>query len=101
MGEAIMIHDIQRAAETLFGVSVLEQKSPRRIRHVTDVRQAAMAAAYMMTDKSLPQIGRAFGGRDHTTVLHAVNVARDRPHLAEMVAAMRAMLSEREKLEMR
>jgi len=55
------------------GLSVADIKGPRRTRVVAFARHAAMARVYMeRPDLSLPQIGRLFGGRDHTTVLHAV-----------------------------
>ena len=47
--------------------------SPRRARAVARPRQIAMYLSKQLTSKSLPEIGRTFGGRDHTTVMHAVN----------------------------
>ena len=55
-----------------FGVSVLDIKSRRRTRNIVLPRQVAMYMAKMMTGRSLPQVGNMLGGRDHTTVLHAV-----------------------------
>ncbi len=55
-----------------YGVSVLDIKSARRTRQVVKPRQVAMYLAKTMTLYSLPSIGRLFGGRDHTTCLHAV-----------------------------
>jgi chromosomal replication initiator protein len=46
--------------------------SPRRARAVARPRQVAMYLAKQLTSRSLPEIGRKFGGRDHTTVMHAV-----------------------------
>ena len=47
--------------------------SPRRARAVARPRQIAMYLSKQLTSKSLPEIGRTFGGRDHTTVMHAVS----------------------------
>ena len=47
-------------------------KSKRRTRNITFPRQVAMYLVRQLTDRSLPEIGEAFGGRDHTTVIHAV-----------------------------
>ncbi|MEL6102718.1 MAG: helix-turn-helix domain-containing protein, partial [Pseudomonadota bacterium] len=49
-----------------------DMKSARRARAVARPRQSAMYLAKMLTSKSLPEIGRQFGGRDHTTVMHGV-----------------------------
>ena len=65
------IADIQTAACAHFGISLEELISPARSAHVTWPRQVAMYLARELTGESLPSIGRRFGGRDHTTVLHA------------------------------
>jgi chromosomal replication initiator protein len=62
---------IDEAAD-VFGVDIGELCSPNRSRQVVGARQAAMYVCRSLTEESLPSIGRAFGGRDHTTVLHAV-----------------------------
>ena len=51
--------------------------SPRRARAVARPRQVAMYLAKQLTSRSLPEIGRKFGGRDHTTVMHAVRKIED------------------------
>ena len=68
----LTIEDIQRQVATHFQVRVADMHSPRRSRSVARPRQVAMYLAKVLTTHSLPEIGRAFGGRDHTTVLHAV-----------------------------
>ncbi len=68
----LTIEDIQRQVATHFQVRVADMHSPRRSRSVARPRQVAMYLAKALTTHSLPEIGRAFGGRDHTTVLHAV-----------------------------
>lgn len=55
-----------------YGVSICDLLSVRRTARVVKPRQIAMYVCKTVTTKSLPEIGRAFGGRDHTTVLHAV-----------------------------
>ena len=68
----IRIEDIQRAVSRHYNVSRTELLSNRRTRAIVKPRQIAMYLAKMLTLRSLPEIGRRFGGRDHTTVLHAV-----------------------------
>ena len=68
----IRIEDIQRAVSRHYNVSRTELLSNRRTRAIVRPRQIAMYLAKMLTLRSLPEIGRRFGGRDHTTVLHAV-----------------------------
>ncbi len=68
----IRIEDIQRVVAQHFNVPRNEMLSNRRTRTVVRPRQIAMYLSKIMTPRSLPEIGRRFGGRDHTTVLHAV-----------------------------
>jgi chromosomal replication initiator protein len=68
----VRIEDIQRVVARHYNVSKTELLSNRRTRTIVKPRQVAMFLAKMMTLRSLPEIGRRFGGRDHTTVLHAV-----------------------------
>jgi len=68
----ITIDDIQKAASEHFGLKQVDLISERRNRSIARPRQAAMWLAKQLTTRSLPDIGRRFGGRDHTTVLHAV-----------------------------
>lgn len=68
----IKIEDILRIVSRHFGVSKAELLSQRRHRSVVWPRQIGMYLAKQMTSRSLPEIGRRFGGRDHTTVLHAI-----------------------------
>lgn len=63
---------IQKAAAKQFGITMDEMLSKRRARAIARPRQAAMYLAKTLTTRSLPDIGRRFGGRDHTTVIHAV-----------------------------
>jgi chromosomal replication initiator protein len=68
----ITVDDIQKATAEHFGLRQADLISERRTRSVARPRQAAMWLAKQLTVRSLPDIGRRFGGRDHTTVLHAV-----------------------------
>ena len=68
----ISIENIQKTVAEFYGIRVSELKSKRRSRQVARPRQIAMALAKELTSLSLPDIGEAFGGRDHTTVIHAV-----------------------------
>lgn len=67
----ISIENIQRTVAEYYKIKVADLLSKRRSRSVARPRQVAMALAKELTNHSLPEIGNAFGGRDHTTVLHA------------------------------
>ena len=62
---------IMSETATYFGLSVDDLRSSSRARHLTNARQIAIYISRELTDLSLPKIGEAFGGRDHTTVMHA------------------------------
>jgi chromosomal replication initiator protein len=68
----ITIDEIQKKVAEHFNVRVADMHSARRARQVARPRQVAMYLAKQLTPRSLPEIGRKFGGRDHTTVIHAV-----------------------------
>ena len=67
----ISLDNIQRMVADYFKIKISDLLSKRRNRSVARPRQVAMALCKELTDHSLPEIGEAFGGRDHTTVLHA------------------------------
>jgi len=67
----ISISNIQRTTAEYYNIKMADLLSKRRTRSVARPRQVAMALAKELTSHSLPEIGDAFGGRDHTTVLHA------------------------------
>ncbi|MBX3578250.1 MAG: chromosomal replication initiator protein DnaA [Rhizobiaceae bacterium] len=73
----VRIEDIQRVVARHYNVSKTELLSNRRTRTIVKPRQVAMYLSKVMTPRSLPEIGRRFGGRDHTTVLHAVRKIED------------------------
>jgi len=68
----VSIEEIQRRVAEHFNIKLADMQSPRRARTVARPRQIAMYLAKQLTTRSLPEIGRKFGGRDHTTVMHAV-----------------------------
>jgi chromosomal replication initiator protein len=67
----ISIENIQKTVADFYKIKVAEMYSKKRTRNLARPRQMAMFLAKELTDLSLPEIGQAFGGRDHTTVLHA------------------------------
>jgi len=72
----VTIPSIQRAVAEFFGIRVEEMKAKRRTKGVAFPRQVAMYLSRELTDASLPRIGEEFGGRDHTTVMHACDRVR-------------------------
>jgi chromosomal replication initiator protein len=69
--QAVTVPNIQKIVGEYFGVRLQDLLSKRRVRSLARPRQIAMALSKELTEHSLPEIGDAFGGRDHTTVLHA------------------------------
>ena len=67
----ITVDNIQKTVAEYYNIRVSDLHSKRRTRSITRPRQIAMAIAKALTNKSLPEIGELFGGRDHTTVIHA------------------------------
>jgi chromosomal replication initiator protein len=93
------IEQIQDAAADLFDISRAQLLARDRTTHVAFARQIAMYVVRELTDETLPAIGRGFGGRNHTTVLHAhrrvaADMGRD-PRTFEAVGALRARIGER------
>ena len=92
----VKIEDIQKLVATHYNVSRADILSSRRTANVVRPRQVAMYLSKVLTLRSLPEIGRRFGGRDHTTVLHAVRkieglTGNDRT-LSEEVELLKRML---------
>jgi chromosomal replication initiator protein len=80
----ISVENIQKTVADFFNIKVADMYSKRRPANIARPRQIAMYLAKELTQKSLPEIGELFGGRDHTTVLHAVRkIALDRTKNAE------------------
>jgi chromosomal replication initiator protein len=94
----VKIEDIQRVVARQYNVSRADLLSSRRTANVVRPRQIAMYLAKTLTLRSLPEIGRRFGGRDHTTVLHAVrkieNLVDNDNVLAEEIELLKRLLQE-------
>jgi chromosomal replication initiator protein len=94
----VKIEDIQRVVARQYNVSRADLLSSRRTANVVRPRQIAMYLAKALTLRSLPEIGRRFGGRDHTTVLHAVRkietLASNDSALAEEIELLKRLLQE-------
>jgi chromosomal replication initiator protein len=81
----ISVENIQKTVADFFNIKVADMYSKRRPANIARPRQIAMYLAKELTQKSLPEIGELFGGRDHTTVLHAVRkIAGDRAKSPEL-----------------
>ena len=93
----ISVDVIQKRVAVNYGVRVSEMFSARRARNIARPRQVAMYLAKSLTSLSYPEIGRQFGGRDHTTVMHAVktieNLMKSDAQLAEDVELIKSILS--------
>ncbi len=94
----VKIEDIQKLVAAHYNVSRADILSSRRTASVVKPRQIAMYLSKVMTLRSLPEIGRRFGGRDHTTVLHAVRkiegLSRSEAALSEELELLKRMLQE-------
>ena len=89
----VTIDEIQRAVSSHFEVKQLDMVSARRERAIARPRQVAMYIAKQLTTRSLPEIGRKFGNRDHTTVIHAVRRIEElRQKDQEIDGAVRALI---------
>ncbi|MBS41525.1 MAG: chromosomal replication initiator protein DnaA [Rhodospirillales bacterium] len=92
----VTIEEIQKRVSEHFNIRVADMHSARRARAVARPRQVAMYLSKQLTSRSLPEIGRKFGGRDHTTVMHAVKKVEELRHIdsafCEDVDLLRRML---------
>jgi chromosomal replication initiator protein len=92
----ITIDEIQKRVAQHYNIRLADMSSPRRARNIARPRQVAMYLAKLLTSRSLPEIGRKFGGRDHTTVIHAVRRIEELQQvdsaLAEDINLLRRML---------
>lgn len=92
----VRIEDIQKVVARHYNVSKNDLLSNRRTRVIVHPRQISMYLAKHMTPRSLPEIGRRFGGRDHTTVLHAVrkieNMAEKDPKLTQEIELLKRLI---------
>jgi len=92
----VTIDEIQKRVAEHYNIRLADMHSARRARAVARPRQVAMYLSKQLTSRSLPEIGRKFGGRDHTTVIHAVKkieeLIESDSALAEDVELLRRML---------
>ncbi len=93
----ITIDEIQRTVCQFYRIDRAEMASKRRARAVVRPRQVAMYLSKVLTPRSYPEIGRKFGGRDHSTVIHAVRLIEDlRARDADMDGDVRSLLRQLE-----
>lgn len=92
----ITIEEIQRKVSEHFSIRLSDMIGPKRTRTIARPRQIAMYLSKQLTTRSLPDIGRRFGGRDHTTIMHGVRVIEEMRasdhQLAEDVELLRRLL---------
>ena len=92
----VTIEEIQKRVAAHFNIRIADMHSARRARAVARPRQVAMYLSKQLTSRSLPEIGRKFGGRDHTTVMHACRKVEELKSIdssfAEDVELLRRML---------
>jgi chromosomal replication initiator protein len=92
----VTIEEIQKKVAEHFNIRMADMVSSRKQRAIARPRQIAMYLAKRLTSRSLPEIGRKFGGRDHTTVMHAVRKVEELmsldPAFAEDVELLERML---------
>jgi len=95
---------IQRHVAAHFGIALADMRSSRRARAVARPRQVAMYLARHLTEHSLPELGRYFGNRDHTTVMLAIRrveqLCREDAVLARQVAMLRQRIEHPEQFAM-
>ena len=73
----ITVEEIQRKVSEHYNIRLSDMIGPKRMRSYARPRQVAMFLSKLLTSRSLPEIGRRFGGRDHTTVMHGVKRIED------------------------
>lgn len=92
----VSIDDIQRKVAEHYNIRLADMMGPKRARNLARPRQIAMYLSKQLTNRSLPEIGRRFGGRDHTTIMHGVRkieeLAGEDQGLAEDITMLRRQL---------
>ncbi len=92
----INIDDIQRKVAEHYNIRLADMMGPKRARNVARPRQIAMYLSKQLTSRSLPEIGRRFGGRDHTTIMHGVRKIEELlvedSSMVEDIAVLKRML---------
>ncbi|MEO0931212.1 MAG: chromosomal replication initiator protein DnaA, partial [Pseudomonadota bacterium] len=82
----VTVEEIQRKVSEHYNIRLSDMIGPKRVRNYARPRQMAMYLAKHMTNRSLPEIGRRFGGRDHTTVMHGVRKIEELKALDSQIA---------------
>jgi chromosomal replication initiator protein len=82
----VTVEEIQRKVSEHYNIRLSDMIGPKRVRNYARPRQIAMYLAKKMTSRSLPEIGRRFGGRDHTTVMHGVRRIEELMALESQIA---------------
>ena len=94
---SVTIEEIQRKVSEHFNIRLSDMIGPKRMRTIARPRQFAMYLSKELTSRSLPEIGRRFGGRDHTTIMHGVRKVEELrgsdPQIAEDLELLRRLLS--------
>ncbi len=94
---SVTIEEIQRKVSEHFNIRLSDMIGPKRMRTIARPRQIAMYLSKELTSRSLPEIGRRFGGRDHTTIMHGVRKVEELrgsdPQIAEDLELLRRLLS--------
>jgi chromosomal replication initiator protein len=92
----VTVEEIQRKVSEHYNIRLSDLLGPKRVRNIARPRQIAMWLSKHLTTRSLPEIGRRFGGRDHTTVMHGVRrieeLKASDSQLAEDIELLRRML---------
>lgn len=92
----VSVEEIQRKVAEHYNIRLSDLVGPKRVRTLARPRQIAMYLAKQMTSRSLPEIGRRFGGRDHTTIMHGVRkieeLRREDRSMAEDIDLLRRAL---------
>jgi chromosomal replication initiator protein len=92
----LTIEEIQRKVAEHYNIRLSDMIGPKRLRNIARPRQVAMYLAKQLTSRSLPEIGRRFGGRDHTTIMHGVRkieeLAATDSQLADDLTLLRRLL---------
>ncbi len=94
LNRQVSIENIQKTVADYYKIKVSEMYSKKRVRSLARPRQVAMALAKELTPMSLPEIGEAFGGRDHTTVLHACRKIHELVESDQSLARDHALLTQ-------
>jgi len=82
----VTVEEIQRKVSEHYNIRLSDMIGPKRLRTYARPRQIAMYLAKQLTSRSLPEIGRRFGGRDHTTVMHGVKRIEELSHKDSQIA---------------